>query len=173
VLEVAGGHLVDDPADGVGAGEGDLADEWVLDQGGADLLPEPGHDVDHARRQSRLVEQPYQLQGGGGGELRRLDDDRAPGGQGRGQLPSEQQQRRVPRGDEADDTHRLLLRVGEVPLLVQGDDRALDLVGEPAVVVEPLGQIAQLPVHLGEQLAVVANLYLGQAAGVHGDGVPE
>ena len=43
---------------------------------------------------------------------------------------------------------------------------ALNLVGEPAVVIEPLGQVLGLRRHLRDQLAVVAHLDLRQVLGV-------
>ena len=59
-----------------------------------------------------------------------------------------------------------LQRVGEVVGPVDGHHGAVDLVGETAVVIEPLGQILGLRVHLRDQLAVVAHLDLGEVLGV-------
>ena len=47
-----------------------------------------------------------------------------------------------------------------------GTTRALNLVGQPAVVVEPLGQVLELRRHLRDQLAVVAHLDLRQVLAV-------
>ena len=89
-----------------------------------------------------------------------------PGRQRRRQLPAHQHQGRIPRRDERAHADRLLQDVGEVVGPVGGHHGALNLVGEAAVVVEPLGQILGLRVHLRHQLAVVAHLDLGQMLGV-------
>ena len=56
--------------------------------------------------------------------------------------------------------------VGEVVGPVDRHHRALDLIGQAAVVVEPLRQVLGLRVHLRHQLAVVAHLDLGQVLGM-------
>ena len=76
------------------------------------------------------------------------------------------QQRRVPRHDCGDDAERFVPREVEHVRLVDRDDAAFDLVGEAAEVAEPLADVAALGEHLGDQLAVVAHLDLGQALGV-------
>ena len=75
-------------------------------------------------------------------------------------------QRRVPRRDGGHHAQRLVAREVEIALLVERDDRALDLVGQAAEVVVPLRHVVELGRHLGEQLAVVAHLDLGQVLGV-------
>jgi len=57
--------------------------------------------------------------------------------------------------------------------LVDRHDGALDLVGEAAEIAPPLGMIDELAAHLGKQLAVVADLDLGQPVGVGGDEIGE
>jgi hypothetical protein len=57
--------------------------------------------------------------------------------------------------------------------LVDRDDAALDLVGQAAEIVVPLRHVAQLGGHLADQLAVVADLDVGQALGVLGDQVAQ
>ena len=84
-----------------------------------------------------------------------------------------EQQRRVPRHDRRHDAERLVARVVEDVGLVGRDDRALDLVGQPAVVVVPLRHVGRLRAHLGVELAVVARFDLGEARGVLGDQVAE
>ena len=56
--------------------------------------------------------------------------------------------------------------VVEVVRPVDRHHRALDLVGQPAVVIEPLGHVLGLRRHLRDQLAVVAHLDLAQVLGV-------
>ena len=99
------------------------------------------------------------------GVVARLDHDRAAGGQGRRQLPGQQQQRGVPRDDRRDHADRLVPRVDQVVRLVRRDDVALHLVGQPGVVVVPLGQVGHLAAHLPQQLAVVTGLQLAQPVG--------
>ena len=145
-----------------------LRDQRMLDQRRADLRAEAGDDVDDAGRKARLLDQLGELERRGRGELRRLDDHGVAGGERRRELPGQQQQRRVPRRDDRHDAQRLVARVVEVARLVERDDRALDLVGQPAVVVEPLRHVGSLRRHLGEELAVVADLDLGQPVRVRG-----
>jgi hypothetical protein len=57
--------------------------------------------------------------------------------------------------------------------LVDGDDRAFDLVGEPAVVVVPLGQVAELHGHLADELAVVLHLDAAERFRVVGNQIAE
>ena len=56
------------------AGEGDDVDVGVVDQRLADLLAQPGQEVQHARRQPGLVEDPDQVPGHHGRLLGRLED---------------------------------------------------------------------------------------------------
>jgi hypothetical protein len=85
----------------------------------------------------------------------------------------QQQQRGVPGDDRRDHTDRLVPGVDEVVGLVRRDHVALHLVGQPRVVVVPLGQVGHLVAHLPEQLAVVAGLQHGQPLGVAGDQLAE
>ena len=57
----------------------------------------------------------------------------------------------------------------KIALPIERDDRALDLVGEAAEVIEPVLRDARLRPHLGEQLAVLPGLDRGDAIGVLGD----
>ena len=61
---------------------------------------------------------------------------------------------------------RLLEDVVEVVRPIDRHHRALDFVGEPAVVIEPLRHVLGLRHHLRDQLAVVAHLDLAQVLGV-------
>ncbi len=55
-LEVACGGLADDAADFRGAGEGDGADEGMLDEWGAGFRTKAGDDVDDSGRQAGVDE---------------------------------------------------------------------------------------------------------------------
>ena len=100
--------------------------------------------------------------------LGRLDHDGATGGQRGGELPGHQQQRRVPRRDRGDHTDRLAAGVDEVVRVRRRDLPALDLVGQPGVVVVPAAQAVQLADHLPVQLAGVVDLQPGQPLRVLG-----
>ena len=167
LLEGLGGELVDARARCGAAGEGDLGDLWMRDQRLADHGAVARHHVDDARRQlGRLDHELHELEQRGRRELGRLDHHRAARRQRRRQLPADQHQRRVPRRDERAHADRLLEDVGEVVGPVGRHHGTLNLVGEPAVVIEPLGQVLGLRRHLRDQLAVVAHLDLRQVLGV-------
>ena len=156
------GKLVDRPAGGIRARKGDLLHQRVLDKRSTYFLAEAGDHVHHTGRESRLLDQLDEFQRRGGSEFGRLQHRGAAGGERRGELPRGQQQRRVPRGDHCDDAQRLVPGEVEVALLVQRDDRTLDLVGQSAEVVVPLRDVIELALHLGEQLPVVAHFDRGQ-----------
>ena len=120
-----------------------------------------------------LLDQLHELERRGRREFRRLDDDRVAGGERGRQLPRGQQQRRVPRHDRRDDAERLVARVVERVGLVGRQHRAFDLVGEAAEVVVPLRHVRGLRAHLGDELAVVAHLDLGELPRVRRDQVAE
>ena len=173
MLEGAGGGLIDVPARPLAAGEGDLRHLRMLDQRIADLGAEAGDDIDDARRESRLLEERGELERRGRGEFRGLQHDRVAGGERGRELEGGQQQRRVPRRDADDDAERLGAREVEHLVLVGRDDRAFDLVGEPAEVIVPLRRVADLARHLRVELAVVARLGFGEALGLDRDEIAE
>ena len=101
-----GDALGDALADLGRAGEGDLVDVRMGDQRHPDLA-RAGDDVDDPGRQVGLAadigEQERGQRRGRGG----LEHDRVAGGERRGDLPGEHQQREVPRDDLGGDTERL------------------------------------------------------------------
>ncbi len=118
------------------ASERHLVDIRVLDEREPDLAW-PGDDVHHARRQVCLAahvrEEECCQRGGAGG----LQHDRVAGGQCRGDLPGQHQQREVPGDDLRRDTKRpgraarervfeLVRPAGVVPE-VRGDERDVDV----------------------------------------------
>ena len=167
-LQTARGRFVDALTSGVRAGERHLGHQRVLDQRPAHLVTESGHHVHDSGREARLLHQRHQLQRRRRGVLRRLDHDRVAGGQRRRHLPRRQQQGRVPRDDRRHHPQRLPPCVVEDVGLVGGHHRALDLVGQAAVVVVPLRHVRRVREHLGIQLAVVADVDLGQTGRVLG-----
>jgi hypothetical protein len=84
-----------------------------------------------------------------------------------------EQQRRVPRGDHADDPEGLAKRVVEHALAVERDDAALHLVGEAAEVVQPLRHHPHLGGHLAQELAVLTGLDDRELVGVLRDQIAE
>jgi ParB family chromosome partitioning protein len=139
----------------------------------AGLGAEAGDDVEHALREAGLGDEVREGQRRGRCELRRLDHHGIAGSERRRELPGQQQQRRVPRDDHAAHAERFVQRVGEGVGLVDRQHRALDLVGKAAEIVVPLRRVAQLQAHLGDQLAVVADLDPGEPLGVLRDEVAE
>jgi hypothetical protein len=101
LLAAAGGGLADDAADFGRAGEGQLVDARVVDDGFAHAAV-AGDDVDHAGRHAGLLADLGEQQRAQRGELGRLEDDGVTGGQRRGDFPGQHQQREVPRHDLAD-----------------------------------------------------------------------
>ncbi len=101
-LAGASGGFADDLADFGGAGEGDLVDIGVVDDGGAGLAL-AGDDIDHALGQADALANFGEQQGRQRGEFGRLEHDRIAGGKGRGDLPGQHQQREVPGDDLAAD----------------------------------------------------------------------
>ncbi len=169
--EVLGGGVRDQLADRGRAGEGDLVHAGMTDQRGSDLRSPAGEDVEHARRETRLLDKSGQRERAYGRIVARLRDHGAPGRQGRRELPRQQEQRRVPRHDRRDHTERLVAGVHEEVRLVSRDHLALDLVSKPGEVVEPLGQRRHLACHLAQQLAVVLGLQFRESVGVARDQV--
>src|SRR6185437_5291878 len=69
---------------------------------------------------------------------------------------------RVPGRERRNDTDRLMRGVGEGVRLVDRHEAAFELVDETAEIPPPLRMVAELPQHLGHQLAVVAHLDLSE-----------
>ena len=117
-LEGARGQRRHPSADGRRAGERHQVDVGVGDEGLPRRAP-AGDDVEHARRQPHLVGRVGQDEGGEGGQLRRLEDDGAPGGQGGRHLLHRLQQGVVPRGDGGHHADRLPDHQREPDLLLE------------------------------------------------------
>src|ERR671913_2237306 len=93
----------DSLADLRGTREGDLGYVRVLDEPLPDLAPRTDHDVDDALGDACFEGYALELHGTQRRELRRLEDERVSGRQGRGHLPARYGEREVPRDDEAHD----------------------------------------------------------------------
>ena len=133
---------------------------WAT-SGAPAVSPKPGHDVDHALGQAALLEVAGQLEERERRLLRGLDHHRAARAEGGGELPGRHQQRVVPGNDLAGHPERLLHGhrdrvVGDV------QDLAVQLGGEPAVILEARGHVGDVELGLHDRLARVQGLELGQ-----------
>ena len=88
-----------------------------------------------------------------------------PAASARAPLPGQHEQREVPGNDLADDADRLAQRVGEV-IAADRDRLAVDLVGPAGVVAQAVDHRGQVALRLGDRLAVVERLELGQLVDV-------
>jgi hypothetical protein len=128
----------------------------VPDEGRAGV-PGPGDDVDHAGRQVGLLAHLGEQQRRQRGGLGRLEHDRVPARQRRGDLPREHQQREVP-GDDLP-AHPERARVEPEP-------GPVELVGPAGVVEEVRRRGRHVDVAgLADRLAVVDGLEHGELAG--------
>jgi hypothetical protein len=106
-LHGAGRHL-GHPLAGPGrSGERDHVDVGVGGERLADHRPVAAHEVEHPGGQADLVEDLGKRVRREGGDLGRLQHDRAPGGEGGTDLEHDLVEREVPRRDAADDADRL------------------------------------------------------------------
>ena len=112
-----GRDLVDLEADGLRAGERDDGDVGVLDQPGADVLAEPGQELEHPGRRAGREQRLGQPPGHAGGLLGRLEDHRVAGGQRGHGHPARDGEREVPRRDDRGDA---LALVGHAVRLARG-----------------------------------------------------
>ena len=97
-------------------------------------------------------------------QLGRLEDDGVACRQRRAELPRGDRQREVPGRDQADDAERLAER--HVDAAVDRDRVAEQPLGRAGVVVEDVGDHADLAAGVGDRLADVARLEPGQVLGV-------
>ena len=160
-LERVGGRLLDDLGRIDVAGEGDLVDVGMRDQGGAGRLAEAVDDVDDAGGEAGLDGQLADPQGGQRRLLGGLHHDGVAAGQGRAPLPGEHQQREVPGDDLADDADRLAQRVRQ-EAAAHRDGLALDLVGPAGVVAQRVDDA--LPCRRCESVIVLPQLSDSSAA---------
>ena len=152
-----------------------LSDHRVADQRVAGRLTGAGHDVEHPGREPGLLDQGGQAQHGERRVLRRLEHDGAAGGQGRGDLLGEQQQRRVPRDHRADHADRLAQGEDHVVAALVGRQRLAGQLVDPAgVMVEDVGHEGRRGGVDGPEAqrdAVVQRLQLQQLVAVLADQV--
>src|SRR5678815_1008326 len=135
--------------------EGNLAHDRRLDQMLRHLAWHAPHDVEDARRQSRLLEHPGDGDHGARRVLRALDDDRAAGPDGRSNLANGLVERKVPRCERNAHTDRFAQH--ELPHVRQTRwyHPAIDsaaLLGVPVAVVRATRHLAD---RFGQRLALI------------------
>ena len=143
------------------AGEADLVDLGVLQQGLAGVGAEAGEDVEHPGGHARLVGDPGQAEGGEGGLLGGLEDDGAARREGGRDLLAGHEQGVVPGHDQAADPDRLLDDEAH-GIGADGRDVAADLGGPARVVLEHERRFLDVPDGVLVGLARVVGLQLGQ-----------
>ena len=145
----------------------------MCDQPFADLGAETSEDVDDAGRKACLLEQRPNSSAEADENSEGFQTIGVAGGERGRQLPCGEHERRVPRRDRGNDAERLFAREIDHPGFVDRDDATFDLVREPAEVMEPLRDVAQLRPHFGDQLAVVLRLDRRKPVGIGSDKVRE
>ena len=120
------------------AGERDLVDLLAGDELRADDGPRARDQVEHTIRETGLLDELDQLIGGSRGIARRLDHDRAAGGQSRRDFASGLRQGKVPGRDHPHHAHRLLDEVDH-GAAGQREAFAIELAREPGVKLEDVG----------------------------------
>ncbi len=137
------------------ASESDLVDPRVRHKGCA-RFARTGDDVDHARRQARLLENLREMQGRDRGGLGRLQHHRVPAGQRRGDFPCSHEERKIPRDHLRRDAERSGLPAGE---------GVFELVGPAGVMEKMRRDERQVEIAaLADRLAAVNRLEYGELA---------
>jgi hypothetical protein len=150
------------------AGKGDVVDPWVGRKGSAGLVAQAGHDVQRARRKSRLHGELGDLQQGQARVFRRLEHAGVARGEGGTDAPPEDLRGIVPGDDVAGDPERHALGHDGVAAGVR-DDLAGNLVAGSGVVLEIARGIGDVALRLGIRLADVARLDARKAFTLDGD----
>ncbi len=155
------------------AREGDMGDERMARQRRAAGRAEAGEDIDDARRKAGLMDEPGKFQKRRRPVLGGLDDERAARRQRRPELDGGQEELAVPRHDGGDDADRLAPRPDFHIGLVDRQDRAFDLVGQPRVIAVIIRDIGDLRRGLADDLSGVARFQLGQNLRILGHEIGE
>ncbi|MNG96359.1 hypothetical protein D3C79_554220 [compost metagenome] len=160
-LAVGRGGGIDVLGDGGGADEGDRLYPRVGQQHIHHLLVAVDH-VQHPVRQARLLEQLGHAQGQGGILLGRLEDEAVAAGQRHREHPERHHGREVERRDAGADPHRLHHGVAVHPAAHVEGVLPLEQMGNAAGKLHHLQPPGQLPLGVGEHLAVLAADEAGQ-----------
>ena len=148
-------------AHGNRAGEGDLLDDLGRDQVLGHIGRHAEHEIKHARRQAGVGEAFHQLDAAARRFFRGLDDERAAGGQGAGDLAHRRQRREIPRREGGDHADRLLQHQLAHAFLAAGDDAAIGAAAFLGVPVDDVGAGEHFGAQLDIDLALFLRLHLG------------
>ena len=107
-LHPLGGERGEMLADRDRAGERNLAHVVLGDEVLGDRRRHAEHEIEHARGQPGIGEAAHHLDAGAGRLLRRLENERAAGGERAADLARRRQRREIPRREGGDDADRLL-----------------------------------------------------------------
>jgi hypothetical protein len=146
---------------GEAAGEADHVHSPVLGKRRTDRRPGAEQDVDHARRDARLLGEAHEQHGRQRRDLAGLDDAGAPGGERGRELPRQLQQGVVPRRDQHAHPDRLVRDPGEhvrLPTSTSGPPGR----GEVRVVAEHGRHVVDVDAALDERLTCVERLDAGE-----------
>ena len=151
-----GAALHDSLAHGSGAGEDDLAHEFVIDEALADHRSLAGQYLQDALGDAGLKRELAKTDCGEWGDLGGLEHDGAASRKCRCESPTGDRHREVPRHDDADDTDRLL--EGHVDATGHGDLTTEEALGGAAVVLQDVGDVVDLPPGIADGVAGVDDL---------------
>ncbi len=157
-------------ADGGGAGEDDLGNAGVADEGGARDGPGPGQDLEEPFGEPGLQGEFGQPECGERGGLGGFEEDGVARGERGGGAPGGDRHGEVPRGDDGDDAERFV--EGDVQPAGHGDLRAGQPLRPAGRVVEEVPYVAGLPPGVADGVAGLLDLQAGQLfeVRVHGRG---
>lgn len=162
LLQVAlRGGLEDGAANSGRTREGDLVDAHVRCDGGTRNATKTGDDVDHTRRESRLLAQLSRVESRQRSLLSCLEDDGVTGCNGGTDLPRPHHQREVPGDDLTADTDGLMSSIGHV-VRVRVNRLTRNLVCPTAVVADASRRVGDVDLGEEERLAVVEGLNGGE-----------
>ena len=132
----------------------DPGDTAIVDEDRSDLRPASHDEVERAGRQAGAADNLRQRPGAARRRVRWLEHDRVPVGQGRGDLPGRDRDRKIPGRDERDHANRLARDVHRHAGPHRGDQLAggpQRLAGEE---LEDLAGAADFTARLGRRLAL-------------------
>ncbi|KAH3667451.1 hypothetical protein OGAPHI_003100 [Ogataea philodendri] len=148
-----------------GSGEGDLLDQWVVQDGVTAASAASWNHVHHTGWNSGLLDKLTSVQVGQWGGGSRLQNNTVTGGKRRTDLPGKHHQWEVPWGDGTANTKRLSLGVGHVA--VAGvDQSAVLLLTESSTRSEVVDHNVQIPLGTLQRLTVVQRFDLGKKVSV-------
>jgi hypothetical protein len=168
-LELAGCGRGDSRSDRGGAGEGDHVDPAMPGHRGTDDGSWARHDVDHSVWDAGFATQFGEQDSRTRCELAGLDDRRTSHGEGERQLLTDDEQREVPRHDEADDAKWLVEHEPEHIFAEPGVGIAVRVTSEGRRVLPQVSGCRHLIACLTDRLSALEGLHPGEAVEVPPD----